>query len=74
MPSQTRKDDNLIPKDRPEPAKRQRGQKPDIPSPNNMPPWDLLVIDNDLEHGKPNLPASVDRASPFDLFNLFFTY
>ena len=76
MPSQSqkRKDDDLVPKEEPErPTKRLRGQKPAIPSPNNMPAWEPLSIDNDLESGKPNVPRRIDRASPIKLFQLFFT-
>ena len=38
-----------------------------------MPVWEPLSIDNDLESGKPNVPYRIDRASPIELFQLFFT-
>ena len=74
MPSQKRKDDDLVPKDVPvRPAKRLRGQAPVIPPPNDMPAWEPLPINNCLERGKPNLPRSVNRSNPIELFKLFFT-
>ena len=74
MPSQKRKDDDLVPKDVPvRPAKRPRGQAPVISSPNDMPAWEPLPINNCLECGKPNLPRSVSRYNPIELFKLFFT-
>ena len=79
MPSQKRKDDDLVPKDtKPErPAKRSKGsqqqQQPQIPPPNVLPNWDPLVVENPLERGKPRLPRNVDRTSPVKLFQLFFT-
>ena len=71
MPSQSqkRKDDDLVPKEDPErPIKRPRGQKPDIPPPNEMPAWEPLSINNDLESGKPNVSRRTNRASPIELF------
>ena len=74
MPSQKRKDDDLVPKDVPErSAKRPKGQTPVIPPPNDMPAWEPLAIANDLERGKPNLPRNVNRSNPIELFKLFFT-
>ena len=74
MPSQKRKDDDLVPKDAPErPAKRFRGEAPVIPPPNDMPAWEPLPINNNLEYGKPNLPHGVNRDNPIELFKLFFT-
>ena len=62
MPSQKRKDDDLVLKDVPErPTKRTKDseQHPDIPKPNDLPPWDPLIISNDLERGTPRLPFSI---------------
>ena len=76
MPSQKRKDDDLVPKDQPErPPKRAKESQlyPDIPPPNALPLWNPLVIENNLEQGRPQLPRSVNRASPIELFRLFFT-
>ena len=73
MPSQKRKDDDLVPKDKPEPAKRPKGSQPELPLPNPLPEWNPLLVDNDIERGKPKLPRSVNRLSPIKLFNLFFT-
>ena len=76
MPSQKRKDDDLVPKDALQrSAKRTKGseQHPDIPEPNDLPPWDPLIISNDLERGTPRLPSSIDITRPIELFKLFFT-
>ena len=74
MPSQKRKDDDLVPKDAPErPAKRSKGKAPDIPPPTAMPAWEALPINNNLECGKPKLPQGVNRSNPIGLFKLFFT-
>ena len=78
MPSQKRKDDDLVPKDKPErPAKRAKDrqrQEPliELPTPNSLPEWDPLVIDNDIDRGKPRLPFGTDKACPIELFRLFF--
>ena len=74
MPSKRRKDDDLVPKDVPErPAKCSRRKAPLIPPPTAMPAWNPLPINNDLERGKPDVPRSVDRSNPIELFKLFFT-
>ena len=76
MPSLKRKDDDLVPKNPPEPpAKRSRGNElpSDLPLPNVVPEWDPLVIENVTERGKPRVPSSVNRSSPIELFKLFFT-
>ena len=79
MPSQKRKDDDLVPKDQPErPGKRAKDnqqQEPpiELPEPNRLPEWDPLVIENDLERGRPRLPHNLDRTSSIALFRLFFT-
>ena len=79
MPSQKRKDDDLVPKDSQEhPAKcvkktQQLEPVLQLPEPNALSEWDPLIIENDLECGQPQLPYSVDRTSPITLLKLFFT-
>ena len=76
MPALKRKDDDLVPKNQPEPpAKRFKGNElpSDLPLPNIVPKWDPLVIENETERGKPHVPSSVNRSSPIELFKLFFT-
>ena len=75
MPSQKRKDDDLVPKDKPEPAAKRIkcGELPELLPLNVLPEWIPLVVENDLERGKPRLPCSINRTSPIELFNLFFT-
>ena len=79
MPSQKRKDDDLVPKDQPErSAKRTRGSQLaesaiQLPEPDCLPEWDPLVIENNLERGKPRLPCNLDRTNSIALFRLFFT-
>ena len=79
MPSQKRKDDDLVPKDKQKhPAKRVKDSQQlepvlQLPEPNALPEWDPLVIENDLERGQPQLPHSINKTSLIALLKLFFT-
>ena len=72
MPSHKRPDDDLVPKGQPE-LLLETCQQLKLPTPNVLPEWDPLVIQNDLDYGEPNLPSSVNRRCPIELFKLFFT-
>ena len=72
MPSRRRQDDDLVPKDNPQPVAND-SQLPNLPIPNLLPDWDPLAIKNDLERGKHNIPPGINRASLIELFKLFFT-
>ena len=76
MPAQKRKDDDLVPKDKPPSAKRQKGSQQlpsDLPPPNILPEWNPLLVENDLERDKSCLPHRINRSSPIEIFKLFFT-
>ena len=43
------------------------------PKPWPLPHFEPLYIDNQDDHGSPNLPSDVDQHDPYELFSLFFT-
>ena len=53
-------------------SKNKPAKKPPL-KPWDLPKFEPLAIDDQWDHGEPNLPSNVNLGSPFKLFSLFFT-
>ena len=56
----------------PDPVATKKARKAP-PEPSPVPEFHPKPINNDFEHGYPDLPANIDFYSPVTLFNLFFS-